>query len=54
MINNKALSPLIKISKLGEDRIGVSIPYYPEYIQKIKTVSGHLVCNKECSSKEKF
>ncbi len=32
---------MIKISKLGEDRIGVSIPYYPEYIQKIKTVSGH-------------
>jgi site-specific recombinase XerD len=40
-MDNKGVNSVIEISKLGKDKIRVSFPYNPEYVQKIKTAGGH-------------
>ncbi|MEJ5166677.1 MAG: hypothetical protein WHV67_06585 [Thermoanaerobaculia bacterium] len=40
-MKQKVFNPIIKISKLGENRIRVHFSYNPEYVQKIKTIKGY-------------
>jgi hypothetical protein len=40
-MNSQNLKPVIKISKLEQNRITVAFLYNPEFVQKIKTIEGH-------------
>lgn len=41
MMNSQKSKLLIKISKLREDKISISFPFKPEFVQKIKTINGY-------------